>query len=161
MDNGINIYRTGVGIVLRNLNNEVFIAKRNDMSGTDPFPWQLPQGGVDHYEPPLHAAKRELKEETGIHSIELIYEMPDWINYDLPLDLQSRLWGGKYKGQTQKWFLFDFKGQDSEINLDQPHPEFCEWKWAKFDELMNIVVPFKRQVYEEIHTYFKPYFEAP
>ena len=119
--------------------------------------WQMPQGGIDHEEDPLEAAYRELEEEIGTRNVELIHRMEDWLTYDLPKDLIGKVWKGKYRGQKQKWFLFRFLGQDSEINILTEHPEFAEWKWAELAELPRLIVPFKRDLYETIVQKFEPY----
>ena len=140
-------FRTGVGIVVLNKNNEVFVAKRID--NPKDF-WQMPQGGVDDGEHLLAAAYRELNEETSIKSVKLIKELDGIITYELPPRLLGVIWKGKYKGQKQKWFVMKFIGQDNEINLKTKHPEFFEWKWVKLDKITDIVVDFKLNVYKEV-----------
>tara|TARA_B110000116_G_scaffold47207_1_gene39248 strand:- start:115 stop:588 length:474 start_codon:yes stop_codon:yes gene_type:complete len=139
--------RTGVGIVLLNDKNKIFVGKRID--NPKKF-WQMPQGGVDKNEELLQAAKRELKEETSIKSVELIKELDEWLEYDLPKNLLGKLWKGKYKGQKQKWFIMKFLGNESEINVKTNHPEFFEWKWIEPDEITKVVVDFKLNVYKKI-----------
>ena len=139
--------RTGVGIVLLNDKNKIFVGKRID--NPKKF-WQMPQGGVDKNEELLQAAKRELKEETSVKSVELIKELDEWLEYDLPKNLLGKLWKGKYKGQKQKWFIMKFLGNESEINVKTSHPEFFEWKWIELDEITKVVVDFKLNVYEKI-----------
>ena len=139
--------RTGVGIVLLNDKNKIFVGKRID--NPKKF-WQMPQGGVDKNEELLQAAKRELKEETSIKSVELIKELDEWLEYDLPKNLLGKVWKGKYKGQKQKWFIMKFLGNESEINVKTSHPEFFEWKWIELDEITKVVVDFKLNVYEKI-----------
>jgi len=139
--------RTGVGIVLLNDKNKIFVGKRID--NPKKF-WQMPQGGVGKNEELLQAAKRELKEETSIKSVELIKELDEWLEYDLPKNLLGKLWKGKYKGQKQKWFIMKFLGNESEINVKTSHPEFFEWKWIELDEITKVVVDFKLNVYEKI-----------
>ena len=139
--------RTGVGIVLLNDKNKIFVGKRID--NPKKF-WQMPQGGVDKNEELLQAAKRELKEETSIKSVELIKELDEWLEYDLPKNLLGKLWKGKYKGQKQKWFIMKFLGNESEINVKTSHPEFFEWKWIELDEITKVVVDFKLNVYKKI-----------
>ena len=139
--------RTGVGIVLLNDKNKIFVGKRID--NPKKF-WQMPQGGVDKNEELLQAAKRELKEETSIKSVELIKELDEWLEYDLPKNLLGKLWKGKYKGQKQKWFIMKFLGNESEINVKTNHPEFFEWKWIELDEITKVVVDFKLNVYKKI-----------
>ena len=139
--------RSGVGIVLLNEKNKVFVAKRIDNPKNF---WQMPQGGVDKDEDLLTAAFRELKEETSIEKVELIKEIDGKTTYELPDDLLGIIWKGKYRGQEQKWFLMRFKGKDSEINLKTLRPEFLEWKWVELDKITNTVVNFKLNVYKNI-----------
>tara|TARA_B100000579_G_C22622964_1_gene752789 strand:- start:58 stop:531 length:474 start_codon:yes stop_codon:yes gene_type:complete len=144
--------RKGVGVVLLNKNNEVFVAKRID--NPKDF-WQMPQGGIDKNENPLNAAIRELKEETNIESVELIKEIKEEITYDLPDNLLGIIWKGKFKGQKQKWFVMRFLGQNNEINLRTKHPEFLEWKWINIENITDKVVDFKLHVYEKIKKELK------
>ncbi len=148
-------YRPNVGIVVLNANSEIFVAQRIDAPGPS---WQMPQGGIDPGEDPLVAAKRELKEETNIHQIDFIAEYPrqgQWLYYDLPLDLQNKLWGGDYIGQRQKWFIFRFTGKDETIDLHTEHPEFSDWKWTHISDLPNLAVEFKRDLYTHISEFVK------
>ncbi len=145
-------YRDGVGIMLLNASNEVFVAKRIDMRSEA---WQMPQGGIDPGETPLQAALRELEEETGTSKGEVIQECPEWLTYDLPTDLIPIIWGGKYRGQKQRWFAMRFTGKDSDINIQTEHPEFSDWKWVPMHELPNVIVPFKRALYERIVAEFR------
>ena len=139
--------RKGVGIALLNDNNRIFVAKRID----NPYDfWQMPQGGIDVGEEPLEAAFRELKEETSIKSVKLIREVNNEITYHLPDNLLGIIWKGKYKGQSQKWFIMKFFGNDNEINLKTKHPEFLEWKWINIEKITDKVVDFKLHVYEKI-----------
>ena len=139
--------RKGVGIALLNNNNRIFVAKRID----NPYDfWQMPQGGIDVGEEPLEAAFRELKEETSIKSVKLIREVNNEITYHLPDNLLGIIWKGKYKGQSQKWFIMKFFGNDNEINLKTKHPEFLEWKWIDIKNITDKVVDFKLHVYEKI-----------
>jgi putative (di)nucleoside polyphosphate hydrolase len=156
-------YRPCVGVALANPTGEVFIGhrrrKRND-EALDQRSWQMPQGGIDAGEPPLDAARRELWEETNIRSIELIAELPEWLSYDLPEEALGR-WAGRYRGQSQKWFLFRFVGRDSEIDVRFPaagahDAEFDAWRWERFERLPDLVVPFKRKVYETVASIFAP-----
>ena len=144
--------RKGVGIALLNNNNQIFVAKRID--NPNDF-WQMPQGGVDIGEDPLEAAFRELKEETSIKSVELVQEVNSEITYLLPDSLLGIIWKGKYKGQTQKWFIMRFLGSDNEINLRTKHPEFLDWKWIEVDSITEKVVDFKLHVYEQIKKELK------
>jgi putative (di)nucleoside polyphosphate hydrolase len=147
-------YRKGVGIMLLNQEAKVFIGKRIDSTKA----WQMPQGGVDHEEDLENAAKRELKEETGITSIKIIKKSEKEFIYDLPDELLGKIWNGKYKGQKQIWFLVKFIGEESEINIKQKKPEFYDWRWTDPLELPKLIVPFKRKLYEEIIEEFKTYF---
>jgi putative (di)nucleoside polyphosphate hydrolase len=140
-------YRSGVGIVVLNKNNKVFVARRIDNPKNF---WQMPQGGVDKNEDFLTAAFRELDEETSIKSVELIKELDGFITYNLPDHLLGIIWKGKYKGQTQRWFVMRFIGEDSEININTKHPEFLEWKWVELSEITKLVVNFKLDLYQEV-----------
>ena len=139
--------RIGVGIILLNDKNNVFVAKRIDNPKNS---WQMPQGGVDENEDFLQAAKRELEEETGVKSVKLIKELDGWFKYDLPEYLLGKLWKGKYRGQKQKWFVMRFIGKSSEINVKTKNPEFFEWKWIELSKLPNIAVHFKVDIYRKI-----------
>ena len=144
--------RSGVGIVVLNKENKVFVAKRID--NPKKF-WQLPQGGVDEGEDFLTAAYRELKEETSIESVKLIKEFDKTITYELPNHLLGIIWKGKYKGQKQKWFLMKFTGDEKEINVKTKKPEFLDWKWVNLDQITEDVVEFKLHVYEELKEQVK------
>ena len=139
--------RIGVGIVLLNDDNKVFVARRIDNSKNF---WQMPQGGVDDGEDFLKAAFRELEEETSIKSVELIKELDGTITYELPDHLLGIIWKGRYKGQRQKWFLMKFIGKDNEINIKTKKPEFLDWKWIALDQITEVVVDFKLHVYKEL-----------
>lgn len=147
-------YRPCVGIVLLNKDNLVFVGRRKDgpeQVGSG-YEWQMPQGGIDEDEAPLDCARRELYEETNIRSIELIAEYPAWLTYDLPPHLVGKAWKGRYRGQTQKWFVMRFIGMPDEINVRAPaggthKPEFIDWRWVKAAELPRLIVPFKRDIY--------------
>ena len=139
--------RSGVGIVVLNEKNQVFIAKRIDNPKNF---WQMPQGGVDEGEEYYDAAIRELKEETSIKTISLIKEIDGLTTYLLPNYLVGIIWKGKYKGQKQKWFIVRFNGEETEININTKNPEFLDWKWVNIDDLTNEVVEFKVQVYKKI-----------
>ena len=139
--------RSGVGIVVLNKENKVFVAKRIDNPKNF---WQMPQGGVDEGEDFLKAAYRELEEETSIKNVKLIKELDGTITYELPDRLLGLIWKGKYRGQRQKWFLMRFVGSDSEINIKTKHPEFLEWKWVELDKITDLVVDFKLHVYKEV-----------
>ena len=139
--------RSGVGIVVLNKENKVFVAKRIDNPKNF---WQMPQGGVDEGEDFLKAAYRELEEETSIKNVELIKELDGTITYELPDRLLGLIWKGKYRGQKQKWFLMRFVGMDNEINIKTKHPEFLEWKWVDLDKITDLVVDFKLHFYKEV-----------
>lgn len=140
-------YRPCVGMMLLNKDKRVFVAKRIDMVAEA---WQMPQGGIDHGEDPQLTALRELEEEIGTNKAEIMAESKDWLTYDLPEELIPKLWGGKYRGQKQKWFAMRFLGADSDINIATKHPEFSQWKWVQAAELPGLIVPFKRALYERI-----------
>ena len=139
--------RNGVGIVVLNKQNKVFVAKRID--NPKDF-WQMPQGGVNNGESFLTAAYRELAEETSIKNVELIQEIDGTTTYELPKHLLGIIWRGKYKGQKQKWFLMRYLGEDSEINIKTHKPEFLEWRWIDLGMITEVVVDFKLHVYEEL-----------
>tara|TARA_B100001778_G_C18097648_1_gene410334 strand:- start:50 stop:526 length:477 start_codon:yes stop_codon:yes gene_type:complete len=139
--------RIGVGIVLLNDKNNVFVGKRIDNPKNS---WQMPQGGVNQKENFFHAAKRELEEETGIKSVKLIKELDGWFKYDLPQYLLGKIWKGKYRGQKQKWFVMKFLGEDNEINIKTKSPEFLEWKWLELNKITDVVVDFKLNVYRKV-----------
>ena len=139
--------RSGVGIIVLNKNNKIFVAKRIDNPKNF---WQMPQGGIDEGEDYLSAAYRELKEETSITKVELIKELDGFITYLLPDHLLGIIWKGKYKGQKQKWFIMKFTGEDKEINIQTKKPEFLEWKWIELETLTEVVVDFKLHVYKEL-----------
>lgn len=147
-------YRPCVGLVLMNRRGEIFAGQRIDNPGEA---WQMPQGGVDEGEAPLDAAVRELGEETGVMpgSVEILGETDDWIPYDLPHDLVPKLWKGRYRGQTQKWFLLRFIGRDSEIDISIEPAEFSRWAWMPADQLIDRIVPFKRKTYEMVFAAFE------
>lgn len=146
-------YRRGVGIVLLNDDQHVFTACRID---TTSEAWQMPQGGIDDGEQPQDAVLRELEEETSITSIEYIAESKEWLSYDLPDHLIPKIWKGQYRGQEQMWYLYRFTGDESEIDLNTSHPEFHCWKWTPLKELPEMIVPFKKSLYEQIVTEFSP-----
>jgi len=144
--------RSGVGIVVLNKDNKVFVAKRID--NPKDF-WQMPQGGVDKGEDFLSAAYRELEEETNIKNVKLIKELDGMTTYELPKNLLGIIWKGKYRGQKQKWFLMKFLGNDDEINLKTNKPEFLDWKWIDLEMITEVVVDFKLHVYKEIECKVK------
>jgi putative (di)nucleoside polyphosphate hydrolase len=149
MATGENGYRRGVGVMLLNRDGRVFVGARID--NTDEA-WQMPQGGIDKGEQPWATALRELEEETGIapHLVERIAECPERLKYDLPEELRGKLWGGKWKGQDQDWFLARFLGTDADVNIATEHPEFREWQWIEADRLPELIVPFKRDLYRRL-----------
>ena len=144
--------RTGVGVVLLNSENKVFVGKRID--NPKDF-WQMPQGGIDQNENFLQAAKRELAEETGVKSVKLIKELDGWLEYNLPKNLLGKIWKGKYRGQKQKWFIMKFQGKNDEININTKKPEFIDWKWVRISQLPDIVVHFKIEIYKRIKEELK------
>ena len=144
--------RTGVGIIVLNNKNQIFVGKRKDNPGNK---WQMPQGGVDHDEDFITAMKRELYEETSIKNIKIIKEIKRLYEYELPENLVGIIWKGKFRGQKQKWFIMKFLGNENEIKLNTKNPEFFEWKWIKIDELTNVVVKFKFDVYKKIYEELK------
>jgi putative (di)nucleoside polyphosphate hydrolase len=142
-------YRRGVGVMLLNREGKVFVGARID--NTDEA-WQMPQGGIDEDEEPWATALRELEEETGIppRLVERIAECPERLKYDLPDELQGKLWGGKWRGQDQDWYLVRFLGEDSDVNIATADPEFREWKWIEPAQLPDLIVPFKRELYRQL-----------
>ena len=144
--------RSGVGIVVLNKSDKVFVAQRIDNPKNF---WQMPQGGVDDGEDFLKAAYRELYEETSIKNVELIKELDGTITYELPDRLLGIIWKGKYRGQKQKWFLMRFLGEDKEINIKTKNPEFLDWKWIDIDQITEVVVDFKLHVYKELKEKIK------
>jgi len=142
--------RDGVGIVVLNKSNKIFVGKRIDNPKNF---WQMPQGGIDPGEEYLSAALRELKEETGIKSVDLIKEIDELLTYELPQNLLGIIWKGKYRGQKQKWFIMRFNGNDKEINLNTHKPEFMDWKWIDISEITKVVVSFKLDVYKKIQKH--------
>ena len=144
-------YRANVGIVLVNPAGEIFVGRRRDT----PDAWQMPQGGIDAGESVRDAAQRELAEEAGTNMAEPVAETPDWLTYELPRRLARRLWGGRYKGQAQKWVLMRFTGTDADIDLFRHKPpEFDAWRWVSTPELLASIVAFKRPVYEQVLAAF-------
>ena len=136
--------RTGVGIIVLNNNNQVFVGKRKDNPGDK---WQMPQGGVDKGEDFITAMRRELIEETSIKNIKILKEIHNMYQYELPKNLVGIIWKGKFRGQRQKWFITKFLGKDDEINLDTKHPEFIDWKWIDPKDLPEVIVDFKKELY--------------
>lgn len=147
-------YRKGVGMMLLNAEGHVFVAKRLDQLAEA---WQMPQGGIDDGEDARAAALRELEEEIGTSKAEIIAESADWMRYDLPDALVPKIWKGRYRGQEQKWFVLRFTGTDADINIHTEHPEFIEWKWVPVVQLPSLIVPFKRDLYQQLVTEFSKY----
>ena len=146
-------YRPAVGIMLLNPAGKVFVARRIDMPRMPA--WQMPQGGIDKGENPRQAALRELKEEIGTDKVEILGESRMWLKYDLPAELAGGIWGGRYRGQRQKWFAMRFTGNDKDIDLATDHPEFDAWKWIRPERLPEMIVPFKRQLYLDVLAEFR------
>ena len=144
-------YRRGVGIALVNHRGRVFVAQRIDTPGPA---WQMPQGGIDRGETPRQAALRELHEEIGTDNARIVAVTPGWLRYELPQELQAKVWNGKYCGQEQKWFLMRFSGDDRDIDIATAHPEFSAWKWLSFRQLPRVAVGFKREIYREVVAAF-------
>ena len=148
--------RKGVGVIVLNKNNEVFVGKRKD-NPVDK--WQMPQGGIDNNETPLDAMKRELAEETSITRIKVLKEIENWLEYELPQNLLGKIWKGRFRGQKQKWFIAKFIGNENEINLQTRNPEFIEWKWIAPDELPKTIVDFKKKMYVELLKIIKDFID--
>jgi putative (di)nucleoside polyphosphate hydrolase len=144
--------------MLLNARNEVFVGRRVDVEHEA---WQMPQGGIDEAESPRDAALRELKEEIGVESADVLAESKNWLYYDLPTDLVGKFWDGRWRGQRQKWFLMRLKGAETEINIDTDHPEFSSWKWVAIDELGSLVVSFKRNTYLSVIAEFRDVIDPP
>jgi putative (di)nucleoside polyphosphate hydrolase len=151
-------YRPGVGIILLNRRGQVFVGRRIDQTVES---WQMPQGGIDQGETPAEAALRELWEEVGTRKAEIIREAKDWLVYDLPAHLIGVALHGKYRGQKHKWFALRFTGTDADIDLKKHEPEFAAWRWAAMDELPELIVPFKREIYLKVIAEFRDLAELP
>jgi putative (di)nucleoside polyphosphate hydrolase len=147
-------YRPCAGIMLLNKSGQVFVAKRND---SDLDAWQMPQGGIDEGESPKDGAIRELFEETSVKNVQIIDEYPEWISYNLPNNLIGKIWGGKYRGQKMKWFVMRLLGEESEIDIFTADAEFSQWKWTDMKDLPDLIVPFKRDLYQTLAGHFKKY----
>ena len=141
-------YRLGVGLVIINSQSEIFTGRRLDNTKA----WQMPQGGIDDNEIPLEAAYREMAEETGIQKrkVALLKQSKLWYRYDLPQEIQGKFWGGKFRGQSQKWFLFKFIGINSDINIETKDAEFSDWRWSKKTDMLDSIVPFKKSLYQSV-----------
>jgi len=153
-------YRPCAGVMLVDREGRVFVGQRLDSTLEA---WQMPQGGIDPGEDPLDTAVRELGEETGIapEHLALIHAADGWFTYDLPPELVGKAWKGKWRGQTQRWFLFRFLGRDADVNIATAHPEFRAWRWIDPDDLPRLIVPFKRDLYEAVLAAFRPHLAAP
>ena len=147
-------YRPCVGLLVINDEGLVFAGKRLDSHSNA---WQMPQGGIEKGESIFEAGLREMKEEIGTNNVFFIGEMGEWLNYDIPINLINRLWGGKYRGQTQKWLAYKFLGEDREININTKNPEFCDWKWLNALELTKLAIPFKKKIYEKVLKEYSNY----
>lgn len=159
------IYRPCVGVMLIDRQGRVFVGRRRNKRLAEHvapgYEWQMPQGGIDEGEEPYQAALRELREETNVSSISLLAEAPDWYAYDLPDPIARQSWKGRYTGQRQKWFALRFEGNDAEIDVDHPagghRPEFDAWRWERMERLPDLIIPFKRRVYEQVVAAFAPF----
>ena len=154
MTEGALPYRPCVGVMLIDRRGMIFAGRRKD---SDAPAWQMPQGGIDKGETPKTAALRELGEETGVRPdrVEIVAKTPGWVTYDLPPELLGKVWGGRFRGQKQRWFLMRFLGTDDEIDIATEHPEFSEWRWVTAEEMLAAIVPFKRAVYGEVVDAFR------
>ncbi len=149
-------YRPCVGVMLINSDGRIFAGQRLDSAAPA---WQMPQGGIDAGEKPRDSALRELREETGITGdlVEFIAKTHDWVTYDLPPELLGKVWGGKFRGQKQKWFLYRYLGRDDQVDIATEHPEFGAWRWIGADQMIAEIVPFKRAVYDQVVRAFRAY----
>lgn len=152
-------YRPCVGLMLLNERGEIFAARRIDTPGPA---WQMPQGGIDVGEEPRRAALRELEEETGLppEAVELVAEMDEWLCYDLPRELVPKIWGGRFRGQKQRWFLLRLTASEAKIDIDRHDAEFSDWCWLPAEELLARIVPFKRDTYARVIAAFAPHLRA-
>lgn len=150
-------YRRNVGLMLLNDQGLVWVGRRTD---TELDAWQMPQGGIDQGEEPAEAALRELEEEIGTAKAEILFQSDGWVTYDLPSELRAKVWGGKWRGQAQRWFALRFTGTDDDIDIATEHPEFGAWRWAPRADLPDLIVPFKRPVYEAVLAEFEPKLRA-
>jgi putative (di)nucleoside polyphosphate hydrolase len=153
-DADLPFYRPAVGIMLLNPAGLAFVGRRIDMPA-GLAAWQMPQGGIDPGETPRQAAFRELKEEVGTDKAAILAETEGWLHYDLPSDIASRMWSGRWRGQRQKWFLMRFTGEDADINPETEHPEFDAWEWVEPQRLPDLIVPFKKPLYRDVLAEFR------
>lgn len=154
------LYRPAVGIMLINPAGSIFVGRRIDMPA-GLAAWQMPQGGIDPGEAPREAALRELKEEAGTDKAEILGESRRWLSYDVPSEIAGHMWGGRYRGQRQKWFAMRFLGEDADIDpTATEHPEFDAWEWVAAERLLELIVPFKRQLYVDVLAEFRAYLGA-
>lgn len=144
---GDPLYRPGVGMMILNRENKIFVGQRK---GGKELAWQMPQGGIGPHEDTDQAMLRELQEEIGTRNVEIIVKSKNWYKYDLPSHLAGRLWSGHYKGQRQIWYVLRFRGKNEDINVNTYHPEFCDWKWVSKKELLTLIVPFKQELYKRL-----------
>ncbi len=151
---GDPLYRPAVGMMLLNEENKIFVGQRADYEADA---WQMPQGGIAPHEDVDQAMLRELDEEVGTRNVEILVKSKKWYKYDLPRELAKRLWRGKYKGQQQIWYALRFCGEDSDINIQTYHPEFREWKWIEKEDLLDLIIPFKRDLYTQVLEDLWPY----
>jgi putative (di)nucleoside polyphosphate hydrolase len=158
-DSELRFYRPGVGIALLNDSGKVFVGRRIDMPA-GLAAWQMPQGGIDPGETPRDAALRELKEETGTDKARILAESAVWHHYDLPPEIAGRMWQGHYRGQRQKWFAMRFLGRDADIDPATEHPEFDAWEWVAPERLPELIVPFKRRIYEDVLAEFRELWDS-
>ena len=159
------VYRPCVGVMLVNREGLVFIGRRKNKRLVEHVApgheWQMPQGGIDDGEDPYEACLRELYEETNVRSVSLIAEAPDWYHYDLPKDVAKKSWKGRFAGQRQKWFALRFLGTDGDIDINKHEPEFSAWKWVAMEELLGLIVPFKREIYAKVIAAFGDLVKSP
>lgn len=149
-------YRPCVGVMLINAQGQIFAGQRIDAATPA---WQMPQGGIDPGEDPREAALRELYEEIGVPPalVEIVAETPDWLTYDIPPEMVPKIWGGRYRGQKQRWYLMRFHGRDDQIDIAREHPEFSSWRWIDADAMLAAIVPFKRAIYDQVIAAFRRY----
>jgi len=150
-------YRHNVGLMLLDRAGRAWVGRRID---TELDAWQMPQGGIDKGESPAAAALRELEEEIGTAKAEILLESDGWVAYDLPSELRAKVWGGKWRGQAQRWFVLRFTGSDADIDIATEHPEFSAWRWVPRVQLPDLIVPFKRPVYAAVLAHFEPKLQA-